>query len=259
MFEVDTYLAALGWSGPVEADWETLRGLHKRHLMRVPYDSALNSGRGLELWSQVEIDVDEAFDSVIVSGRGGVCTELNGLFRALLDKLGFVTGVFSAGTRQMDGSFGPDLEHVFSYVELNGVTLLVDVGFVGPSYVDPLRLVDEVQHQYGNDFQLVRAGEYRELRRRGQRGDWQGVYRFVPRPRDFAEWRVPSPGLADFARQLMAAGTLIRGRSFDNGQRILIGRRLLVVDGGHDHVRVLVDQADYERVLTDILRGADDA
>lgn len=253
MFDVETYLAALKWSGPVDATWETLRGLHKSHLMVVPYDSSLNAARGPALWAHVDIDLDEVFDSIIVGGRGGVCSELNGLFRVLLKKLGFEVGVLSAGTRQMDNSYGPDLEHVFSYVRLDGEMLLVDVGFVGPSYLEPLRMVDDVQYQYGNQFQIVGRDGYRELRRRGQAGDWQGVYRFKPRPRDFAEWSAPSAELEEFSRRLIAEGTVIRGRSFGNGQKILIGRRLLVMDGGHDMIRVLVKPEEYQEVVADIL------
>jgi amide synthase len=254
MFNVETYLGALGWSGPAPANLGTLRGLHKRHLMRVPYDSSLNAGRRRSLWDYVDIDPDEVFDDIIVGGRGGVCSELNGLFRILLDRLGFDVGVFSAGTRQLDNSFGPDLEHVFNYVRLDGETLLVDVGFVGPSYLEPLRMVDEVQYQYGNQFQLVEQDGYQVLRRQGRVGPWYGVYRFKPQPRSFAEWRVPSPEMTAFARLLEVAGTLIRGRSFETGQRILIGKRLLTVDDGHDEVRVLVDPVEYEKVLADILQ-----
>ncbi|WP_242659583.1 hypothetical protein [Thermostaphylospora chromogena] len=33
----------------------------------------------------------------------------------------------------------------------------------------------------------------------------------------------------------------MRGRAFETGQRILIGRRYVVVDDGYDHLRVLVN------------------
>ncbi|MEU6996433.1 arylamine N-acetyltransferase [Streptomyces sp. NPDC046465] len=253
MFDVDRYLKALDHSGPTGADWQTLRALHKKHLMTVPYDSSRNTGNGTSLWEGVDIDTDTTFDELIVGGRGGVCYELHGLFRALLEQLGFETGTFAAGIRQMDGSFGPDLEHVFGFVRLDGETVLTDVGFVGPSYLEPLRLNGEVQHQYGNDFRVVETDGYHVVQRKGQVGDWQAVYRFRPRPRDFAEWADPTPDLVAFARQLAGAGTVVRGRAFETGQRILIGRRLLTVDGGHDTVRGLVDQAEFDAAVTDIL------
>ncbi|WP_019074885.1 arylamine N-acetyltransferase family protein [Streptomyces hokutonensis] len=254
MFDVDRYLKALDHSGPVRADRETLRSLHKKHLIAVPYDSSRNTGNGTSLWEGVDIDPDATFDSLIVGGRGGVCYELNGLFRVLLDRIGFETGVLAAGIRQMDGSFGPDLEHVFGYVRLDGELLLVDVGFVGPSYLEPLSVTDRIQHQYGSDFRVVRTDGYHVVQRKGRTGDWQAVYRFTPQAREFAEWQNPTPDLVAFARQLAGAGTVVRGRAFDSGQKILIGRRLLTVDDGRETIRGLVAQADLDRVAADILR-----
>ena len=57
-----------------------------------------------------------------------------------------------------------------------------------------------------------------------------------------------------FARQLAGVGTVVRGRAFDSGQKILIGRRLLTVDDGRETIRGLVAQADRDRVAADILR-----
>lgn len=255
VFSVDAYLKALEFRGTPDPTWETLRDLHKRHLMTVPYDSSLNTGRGTALWAGVDIDVDAAFDAIVVGGRGGVCYELNGLFRHLLDRLGYETGVLAAGIRQVDNTFGPDLEHVFNFVRLDGRLLLVDVGFVGPSYLEPLPVEPEtVTHQYGTDYRIVRADGYHIVERKGRTGGWRPVYRFHPDPRDLAEWLAPTAELEAFARQLAGSGIVVRGRAFDNGQRILIGKRLVSVDGGHERMRGVVDPEDHARVLADILR-----
>ncbi|NUP30457.1 MAG: acetyltransferase [Streptomycetaceae bacterium] len=254
-FSVDTYLTTLGFPRAPEPTWETLRDLHKRHLTTLPYDSSLNTGRGTSLWAGVDIDVDAVFDAIVIGGRGGVCYELNGLFRHLLDRLGFDTGVLAAGIRQPDDTFGPDLEHVFTGVRLGGRLLLVDVGFVGPSYLEPLPVEPgTVTRQYGTDYRIVRADGYHVVERRGQAGDWRAVYRFHPHPRELAEWLAPSDELDAFARQLAGSGIVVRGRAVDNGQRILIGKRLLSVDDGHERMRGVVRPDDYARVLADILR-----
>ncbi|WP_131743080.1 arylamine N-acetyltransferase family protein [Actinomadura roseirufa] len=258
-FDVDTYLRVLGHRGPAAPTLETLRELHHRHLVAFPYDSALNTGRGTALWAGVDIDRDAAFDEIVLGGRGGVCYELNGLFRILLAELGFEVGVFGAGIRQMDGSFGPDLEHVFNHARIGGALFLVDVGFVGPSYLEPLRVTEEVQPQHGSRFRVVARDGHRVVERSGRAGPWQAVYRFRDRPRDLAEWQVPSAELEAFARALAGAGILVRGRSFATGQRVLIGKRLLTVDDGHETVRVLTDPAEHERVVAEILRPAAEA
>ncbi|MFD0691933.1 arylamine N-acetyltransferase family protein [Actinomadura fibrosa] len=259
-FDADVYLKALDHRGPAAPTLDTLRALHHRHLITFPYDSALNAGRGTALWAGVDIDRDAAFDEIVVGGRGGNCYELNGLFRILLAELGFDVGIFSAGIRQMDGSFGPDLEHLFNHARVDGGLYLVDVGFVGPSYLEPLRVSGEVQSQHGSRFRVVPADGYHVVERSGRSGVWQAVYRFRDRPRDLAEWQVPSAELEAFARTLAGAGILVRGRSFATGQRVLIGKRLLTVDDGHETVRVLTDPAEHERVVAEILRTrAEDA
>ncbi|EFC82754.1 arylamine N-acetyltransferase [Parafrankia sp. EUN1f] len=259
MFDVDTYLAALGYSGPREATLDTLRDLHKRHLIAIPYDSVLNLGRGVDLWRDVDIDADATFDAIVVGGRGGVCFELNGLFRLLLTELGFDVGVFSAGVRQLDGTYGPDREHLFNHVRLDGELLMADVGFVGPSFLEPIRISDEAQHQYGNQFRVIQLDGYHLLQRRGQRGDWASTYRFRAQARSIAEWRAPTPDMTAFATRAAKASTVIRGRAFDNGQRIMIGKRYCTVDGGHDHIRGIADPAEHRRLLAEILRTEDTA
>ena len=257
-FDVDTYLKVLGHQGPAEPTLETLRSLHHRHLATIPYDSALNAGRGTALWAGVDIDRDAVFDEIVLGGRGGVCYELNGLFRILLEELGFDVGVFAAGIRQMDGSFGPDLEHVFNHARLGGELYLVDVGYVGPSYLEPLRVTGdgEVQEQRGGRFRVVERDGYRVVERGTPDGGWQAVYRFVDRPRRLSEWLVPSEELEAFARRLAGARILVRGRATATGQRVLIGKRLLTTDGGRESVRVLTDPEEHERVVADILRPA---
>lgn len=253
MFDVDRYLAKLDYHGSPRVDAETLRELHKKHLMWVPFDNALNSERGLDIWEHVDIDVDKTFDAIIVGGRGGVCHEISGLFRTLLRKLGFDVTIMSAGVRMANGSFGPELEHMLHVVRVDGEQWLVDVGFAGPSFLEPLRLVDDVvQEQYGCQYRITDDGEFKLLHRKAKQGDWQVVYRFRMKARDLSEWR-GEPSLREYARELSAAETLIRGRAFATGQMTLIGRRYTRVDNGYEQVRVLVKPDEYQQVVDEIL------
>ncbi|MFD5269975.1 arylamine N-acetyltransferase [Streptomyces sp. NPDC058335] len=270
MFDVGAYLAHLQYEGPVPAPTlETLRDLHKRHLMHVPFDNALNSAedRGLAVWQEVDIDVDETFDSVITGRRGGVCYELNGLFRRLLTDLGFEVGILAGAVIQVDGQFGPELEHIFNLVELDGDRWLVDVGLAGPSYLEPLRLTDdEVQEQYGVGYRLVPQDDgedtaadgtddnrYRVLQRRSRGEEWRNVYRFKPQLRKIEDWTDPAYELVEFPAELLAVGTLIRSRAFDNGQMVLIGKRYVRVVDGVEEVKVLVDRDLYKATTDAIL------
>ncbi|MGC4892188.1 arylamine N-acetyltransferase family protein [Micromonospora sp. DT31] len=256
MFNVEKYVAKLGYTGPLVPDLDTLRILHKLHLMNVPFDNYLNEARGLGIWDGVDIDVDEIFAAVIVGGRGGVCYELNGLFRELLRRIGYDVMILSAGVRAPDGTYGPELEHVFTGVNLDGERWLVDVGFSGPSYIEPVRSADEAQEQYGSRFKVVAEDGFLVLERQVREGDWRAVYRFRERPRDVAEWSADNPELNAYARQLAAHVLHIRARATDRGQMTLVGRRFLRVSDGHEQVRVLVRPNELQEVLDDILLRA---
>ncbi|MEU5216473.1 arylamine N-acetyltransferase [Streptomyces sp. NPDC020807] len=262
MFDIDDYLGKLGHTGPhPEPTLETLRVLHHAHMRVVPFDNFLNAERGTRIWDGVDIDVDLVYKEVVTGGRGGVCYELNGLFRALLGRLGFEVVVLSAGVRGADGSFGPELEHLFNGVRIDGEWYVADVGFSGPSLIEPVRVSPEPQEQYGSEFRITETsaadpdGEgFHYLERRARDGEWGTIHRFRLQPRHFSEWlEADNPVLDAYAQMLAANVTYIRGRALENGQLTLTGRRLLTVEDGREKVRVLVKQPDLDAVIKNIL------
>lgn len=255
MFDVDKYLRVIGYTGPVKPDLATLRAIQKRHLMSIPFDNSINGAedRGMAIWDEVDIDGDETFDAIVAGGRGGICYELNGLFRLLLQALGFDYRILAAAIRQVNGQFGPDLEHIFGCVLLDGDMWLVDVGIGAPCYTEPLRVCDEEQVQYGVRYRIVEQDGYRVVHRRPANGDWQVLYRFRPQFRDISEWHNPDPALVEFPPDLIAPGTFIRSRATATGQLVLTGRRFLRLENGHEEVRVLVKQADLDAAVDLIL------
>ncbi|MEU9271865.1 arylamine N-acetyltransferase [Streptomyces sp. NPDC048251] len=257
MFEVETYLHRLGFTEVPEPSSETLRALHKKHLMSIAYDSShfIKSFTGFR--NVVDIDIDDTFRAIVVEGAGGVCHDLSGLFRRLLTELGYDVSILAASQRWPNGQFGPDFEHTFTCVRLDGETWLVDVGFAGPSYLEPLRMTDEVQHQFGCSYRLTADGTYHVLERRAATGDWRSVYRFESKARAVSDWDSPRDSAAEqIVKDSLFAGTVLRGRATDIGQLVLTGRRLLTVENGLETTRTLIDKAEFERVVKDILAGA---
>src|SRR5262245_15928356 len=108
MFDVETYLRRLDFSGNAERSWETLRDLHKRHLVSVAFDNSDSIARRVAPEDLLDIGADGTFDRIVREGRGGTCTALNGLFRRLLGSLGFDVARLSAGVCQQSGSYSPD-------------------------------------------------------------------------------------------------------------------------------------------------------
>lgn len=252
MFDVEKYLHRLGYSGPAEPTEAVLRELHKRHLMTIPYDTAVALSAGSLPDNLAHIDLDQCFADIVVGGQGGYCFPLNGLFRALLADLGFEVVRISASIN-FGTTFSPERLHLFTGVRLDGQDFLADVGYSGPSFLEPLRLVEEVQEQYGCSFQLVTDGAHRVLRRKPRNGNWRDLYRFVFQHRDVRHWDGFSDILAESFGESLSRGTNICCRATENGHRSLVGKRYLEVVDGLETTHALVRPAEYRQMLEAVL------
>ncbi len=257
MFDVEKYLHRLGYSGPAEPTETVLRTLHKSHLMTIPYDN----GRMLRTDSlpdnPARIDLDQCFEDIVIGGLGAYCFTLNSLFRALLTELGFEVLRISA-TVNLGPAFGPDRLHLFTGVRLDGENFLADVGYSGPSFLEPIRLVEEVQEQHGCSFQLTADGANRTLRRKARNGTWCDLYRFVFQDRDIHYWNGYSSVLSALINKSDSTLTEIYCRATENGHHSLIGKRYVEVVDGVESMRALVRPAEYRTVLESVLGGGPD-
>jgi len=166
------FLDRIGWDGPVVPDAATLRGLHRAHLLHVPFEN-LDIARG----RAISLAPSDLFTKVVEHRRGGFCYELNGLFSEFLGAAGFRVERLAARVLGADGELGPPFDHMVLRVRLDE-DWLVDVGF-GDSFVEPLRLeVDRVQPQAGWDYRITRAGDALALQRRRSDSDWASTYVF---------------------------------------------------------------------------------
>ena len=267
MFDTEAYLRAIGFSGPVYIEPKTLRKLHRVHMMAIPYntaDTARTPDHGAidqnpAAPADADPDLDAIFDTAILQRRGGVCFELNALFRRLLRELGFQAEYLSAGVHGPDGAFGPDLQHLILGVRLTGTLWLVDVGFAGPGFLEPLRVGDGVQSQYGCDYRVMREDSYVVVERRAKGGDWKALYRLRDQARSLEDWSRSGVGQPAGAGNGGGPGdgAVTRSRALENGQLVLVGRRLLTVEDGHERVSVLAKTADFDQAV-DLIMGQSD-
>ncbi|MFC4496732.1 arylamine N-acetyltransferase [Streptomyces ovatisporus] len=126
------YLARLGVCSPERPDAETLRRLHRQHLLTVPFENL-----SVHLGEDIVLEPEALTDKITESRRGGFCYELNGAFAALLSTLGFPVTLLAARVFGADGP-GPLFDHLALRVE-TPQPWLVDVGF-GRHSEYPLRL-----------------------------------------------------------------------------------------------------------------------
>ena len=149
------YLERIGAERPQVLDETALAGLHRAHLMTVPFEN-LSIGVG-EVISLAESDL---ISKIVTRRRGGFCYELNGAFALLLQALG-ADVVRVAARVYGDGRLGPPFDHLALVVRLpaGNDTWLADVGF-GSHSTYPLRLASgREQPDPGGLFRLAAAAD----------------------------------------------------------------------------------------------------
>jgi N-hydroxyarylamine O-acetyltransferase len=254
---VQDYLSRIGYSGPLNADFLTLRALQRAHLYSVPFE---NLDIGLQ--SPIRVDEDSLFDKIVRRRRGGFCYELNGLFAYLLEALGFHVVLLSAAGANDDGSYAHEFDHLLLQVhgarevnssEDNG-PWLVDVGW-GNGPLEPLQMLEMgVQRQGDRSFKIVPESCWLVLTEKvieeGQAARWIKHYAFTLRPRsreefdEMCQYHQISP--ESIFTQKRICSLYVPG-----GRVSLSKNRLITTRGGSREERDLADEGEVRRVLKD--------
>jgi N-hydroxyarylamine O-acetyltransferase len=177
---VDSYLDRIGFAGLRDPTLETLRRLHRTHLLAVPFENL-----DIHIPREIVLDVGRLYGKIVGERRGGFCYELNGLFAALLRELGFTVTLLSARVPRPGGGLGPEFDHLCLRVDLDE-PWLVDVGF-GDSFREPVRLLHQEQEQDGERWRIDDEGEHLALMRNSGDG-WSRQYAFTLQLRDLSEF-----------------------------------------------------------------------
>jgi len=239
--DINAYLRRLDYDGPRTPTVETLRGLHRAHMLTAPFENL-----DISLGRPIVCAEDRFFDKIVLQRRGGFCYELNGLFAALLRALGFDVTLLSA--RVCDGgSPGPEFDHMALLVSLEE-RWLADVGF-GDSFIEPLRL-DEAgeQVQRGVAYRVAHDGETWTMNERQPSADWVVMYQFTLQPRqlaDYAEmchWQQTSPE-SSFTRKRLCS------RATEAGRVTLSDLKLIITQNGARQEHALAGEDDFRAVL----------
>ena len=202
------YLQRLGFDAPPAPTLETLRQLQLRHTGTFPFEN-LSTLSG----QPVLIDLPSIEQKVLHDGRGGYCYELNNLFLALLQALGFdargISGRVVMG--QPEGAWTART-HRLSLVTLGGVRYITDVGFGGMVPTAPLMLDTPAEQFTPHEPYRIEQHEDGYTLRANVGGEWRAMYIFdLQRQEDIdyavGNWYVSTHPESSFARQLMVART----------------------------------------------------
>jgi N-hydroxyarylamine O-acetyltransferase len=150
--DLKAYFDRIGFTGEARPDAATLRSLHRAHMQAIPYE-----GLDVQLGRPLTIDPAAAFDKIVTRRRGGWCYEMNGLFAAALDEVGFkVTRMAGAAMREFRGDFMIG-NHLVLLVDLDE-PWIADVGF-GDGTLEPFPLRAGPFRAEGYDFRVEALDE----------------------------------------------------------------------------------------------------
>ena len=132
--DLKAYFGRIGYAGAPRPDLATLQALHRAHLLAIPYENL-----DIQLGRPIGLDADAAFAKIVTRVRGGWCYEMNALFAAVLDAIGFkVTRMAGAVMREAMGDVVLG-NHLVLLVDVDGEPWIADVG-LGDGSLDPFVL-----------------------------------------------------------------------------------------------------------------------
>ena len=238
--EIGGYLKRIGYRGPREPTVETLRQLHRAHMLTVPFENL-----DIPLGHPIILSLPLIYEKVVRNRRGGFCYELNGLFGWLLKQIGFRVVMLSA--RVFDtGQPGAEFDHLVLMIEIEEI-FIADVGF-GDSFLEPLRLETKEENvQHGSSYRLTDSDSERVLQRRRD-FDWEPQYVFSLTPRRLSEFTDKCQRQQTSSESIFTQKTVCSLATLDG--RITLSNNSLITTAGKLHKeQEVVGETDYRVLL----------
>ena len=218
---ITAYMQRIHYTDSLQPTLEVLRALHKAHMLAVPFENL-----DIHLGHSISLEPETLYHKIVEEKRGGFCYELNGLFAFLLKEMGFTVDLLSAQVKSQNG-FGAPFDHLLLLVHLEE-DWLVDVGF-GASFLEPLRLCEDVQRQSSGVYRLEIGSPYALFLQRAPDQSWAIEHRFTLETyalTDFVDrcrYHQSSPD-SHFTRQRVCTLATPDGRLTLSEQRLIVTR-----------------------------------
>ncbi len=238
MFDLESYLNRINFSGIKDVSSDTLIRLHHAHFHAFSFENFdILLGRGINLDPMV------IFNKLVHKNRGGYCFELNGLFLQALLALGFNARALLARVHVTGTPSGRG--HQLELISINGRDWIADVGFGGNSPRKPMPLeLDRPSSTDGQIVRLIDAGNYGTMLQTLEEDNWKDLYSFTlghVYPSDIAYGNHYTSTHPDtFFTQSRVAGRPVPG-----GEITLMDRKLKITAKDQEEVQTLPDSPVY--------------
>ena len=170
--QISAYLKRIGITEKIENDLSGLNTLIFAQLTHIPFEA-------LDVWGAgvcPSLAIEDIYRKIVVDHRGGYCFELNTLFRALLNSLGFEAYQAVASLVDENGIAAPPAHNVI-ICTVDEQKYFIDVGFGGLVPMGAMMLHE--QPQLG--FQLEKRCDFWYLMRKTAEGETYALrFRDIP-------------------------------------------------------------------------------
>lgn len=242
---LSAYLNRVNYPSTPSVSTETLTGLHRAHTLTVPFEN-------LDVIRKVPIRLDPQrfYIKIVENNRGGFCYEMNGLFKQVLDEIGFESWFISCNVYvpALD-IYGTDYGHVALITRVDEELYLVDVGF-GDAFIEPLKLDFALPRlQYGTWYRFTQLPDEEVLLEKSADGEnYTRMFKFKLTPRAFSEFAE----LCQFhqvAPQAPFNKQPLCSRPTPEGRITLTGTSLTITKNGIKQEEVVQSEAEFDEKL----------
>lgn len=243
--DIALYLQRLGFEAPPPPTLDILRELQRRHSAAFVFETIATF-----LHAPVPIDLPSLERKLLHDGRGGYCYELNRMFLALLQQLGFdARGITARVVMGQPEDTMTARTHLLALVTVGGVRYIADVGFGGMVPTAPLRLDTQDEQATPHEPFRITFDDGRYTLRARVAGRWSAMHVFDLQPQagidyEVGNWYVSTHPDSPFRSQLFVARTGPGYRKTLNGGSFAIHRI-----GADSERRELADADQVMRVL----------
>ena len=242
-FDLDRYLARIGWNGSRAPTFDTLAGVLRAHMTTVPFENIdVLLGRG------VRIDLDSVAAKIVDARRGGYCFEHGTLCQAALTQLRFAPVAHAARVIMLRRREEAPLTHMVLTVSVDDRTFVLDPGFGGHAPLVPVPLQEGQEAHDGSD-------RHRMVRRDGEwvleafvDGTFLPLWTTSLTRAEPVDFEMANHFVSTYPRSPFVTSLMLRAFS-RRGRVSMMNRDLTVRDGVSVEKTVLTDRAALRSIL----------
>ena len=244
-FDLDAYLARIGYNSPLAPDRATLAGMLAAHMNAIHFENI-----DVLLGRPIALDLDSLQDKMVRRRRGGYCFEQATLFDAALRAIGFKTTLRTARVILVLPPDKAPRGHMIVVVDLPEGSFVVDPGLGGLGCRAPVPLDGTPVVDGGESNRIVSDGRTRTLKvESGERK----VDAWISGLDDdnWVDFELANHWFSTHPASPMRQRLMLRAMT-PHGRVTVMNRDVTIRANGKADVRRLEDRAELRRWLQDV-------